>query len=168
MTRKRGIFVGFGVVTTLAAMLIAPATLGTAAAETGGMIRVLQETPLSPAAALAVIEQPGARYVLEPCGARAELWPLLEPRGYSRHEPPLPLFTTDDAEKAISLLTPISVGVAHPVHGADVTLRRAGHILGSATVEITAAGHSLGFSGDLGRGDHPLLVAPDPAPRVSK
>jgi hypothetical protein len=40
--------------------------------------------PLSPTAALALIEQPGARYVLEPCGARAKLWPLLEPRGYSR------------------------------------------------------------------------------------
>jgi hypothetical protein len=41
--------------------------------------------PLSPAAALALIEQSGARYVLEPCGARERLWPLLEPRGYSRH-----------------------------------------------------------------------------------
>lgn len=41
--------------------------------------------PLSPAAALALIEQPGVRYVLEPCGAREKLWPLLEPRGYSRH-----------------------------------------------------------------------------------
>ena len=34
--------------------------------------------PLSPTAALALIEQPGARYVLEPCGARENLWPLLE------------------------------------------------------------------------------------------
>ena len=41
--------------------------------------------PLSPTEALALIEQPGTRYVLEPCGARATLWPLLEPRGYSRH-----------------------------------------------------------------------------------
>ena len=41
--------------------------------------------PLGLTAALALIEQPGARYVLEPCGARANLWPLLEPRGYSRH-----------------------------------------------------------------------------------
>jgi hypothetical protein len=41
--------------------------------------------PLSPTAALALIEQPGARYVLEPCGAREKLWPLLKPRGYSRH-----------------------------------------------------------------------------------
>jgi hypothetical protein len=41
--------------------------------------------PLTPIATLALIEQPGARYVLESCGAREKLWPLLEPRGYSRH-----------------------------------------------------------------------------------
>ncbi len=41
--------------------------------------------PLLPAAQLALIEQPGARYVLEPCRARAKLWPLLQPLGYSRH-----------------------------------------------------------------------------------
>jgi hypothetical protein len=29
--------------------------------------------PLTPTAALALIEQPGARYVLEPCGARENL-----------------------------------------------------------------------------------------------
>jgi hypothetical protein len=40
--------------------------------------------PLSTTAALALIEQPGVRYVLEPCGGREKLWPLLEPRGYSR------------------------------------------------------------------------------------
>jgi metallo-beta-lactamase family protein len=86
--------------------------------------------------------------------------------GYSRHDPPLPLFTIDDAEKAIALLVPIPVGVAHAVHGAEVTLHRAGHILGSATIEIRTAERALGFSGDLGRPDHPLLVAPDPAPAV--
>jgi hypothetical protein len=41
--------------------------------------------PLSQTAALALIGQPGARYVLEPCGAPENLWPLLKPRGYSRH-----------------------------------------------------------------------------------
>jgi hypothetical protein len=41
--------------------------------------------PLSPTAALALVEQPGARYVLEPCEAPENLWPLLKPRGYSRH-----------------------------------------------------------------------------------
>ena len=55
----------------------------------GNYVRRLFDYPgkpaLSPTEALALIEQPGARYVLEPCGARANLWPLLEPRGYSRH-----------------------------------------------------------------------------------
>ena len=41
--------------------------------------------PLTPTAALALIEQPGARYVLEPCGARENLGLVLEPRGYRRH-----------------------------------------------------------------------------------
>jgi hypothetical protein len=44
-----------------------------------------RKRPLSPTDALALIEQPGARYVLEPCGARENLWPLLERQGYSRH-----------------------------------------------------------------------------------
>ena len=41
--------------------------------------------PLSQTEALALIEKPEARYVLEPCEAREKLWPLLESRGYSRH-----------------------------------------------------------------------------------
>jgi hypothetical protein len=40
----------------------------------------------------------------------------------------------------------------------DVRLHRAGHILGSATVEV----QTLVFSGDLGRPDHPVLLPPDP------
>ena len=40
---------------------------------------------LGTAAALELIGRPPVRYVLEPCGARKKLWPLLEPRGYSRH-----------------------------------------------------------------------------------
>ncbi len=43
------------------------------------------ERPLSSTAAVKLIEKPGTRYVLEPCGAREKLWALLEPRGYSRH-----------------------------------------------------------------------------------
>lgn len=85
--------------------------------------------------------------------------------GYSRHDPPLPLFDSADAEKAIALLRPVPYGTVHPVT-AEVTvrLRRAGHILGSSTVEIRSAGQPVVFSGDLGRSDHPLLLPPEPAP----
>ena len=43
-------------------------------------------------------------------------------------------------------------------------LRRAGHILGSSTVEVRAGGLSTVFSGDLGNPYHPLLRSPDPPP----
>jgi metallo-beta-lactamase family protein len=87
-------------------------------------------------------------------------------RGYSRHDPPLPLFTTEDAERAIAMLTPVAPQEAHPLAGGELRLRRAGHILGSSTVELRFADGSIGFSGDLGRPDHPLLRAPDPPPSV--
>jgi len=84
---------------------------------------------------------------------------------YSKHNPPLPLFDTADAEKAISLLQPVpfgqTIGVAADI---DVTLHRAGHILGSSIVEVHAAGRTVVFSGDLGREGHPLLNPPEPLP----
>jgi metallo-beta-lactamase family protein len=85
--------------------------------------------------------------------------------GYSRHDPPLPLFDTADAEKAIALLRPLPHGDVLAI-GSELTvrLRRAGHILGSATVEVRAGDRSVGFTGDLGRGVHPLLSPPEPAP----
>jgi metallo-beta-lactamase family protein len=85
--------------------------------------------------------------------------------GSSRHRPALPLFDTSDAEKAIALLTPVPVGQARDLaDGVAMRLRHAGHILGSSTVEIRADGRTVVFSGDLGRRDHPLLLAPDPPP----
>jgi metallo-beta-lactamase family protein len=88
-------------------------------------------------------------------------------QGYSRHRPPRPLFTTAEAEKAIGLLTPIPYGQPHELAAeAMLTLRRAGHILGSSTVELRLGRASVGFTGDLGRTDHPLLAPPDGAPAV--
>ena len=66
--------------------------------------------PLSPTAALALIEQPGARYVLEPCGARAKLWPLLKPRGYSRHA-----FGCATVYSPADPRAPLSVGIRQQV-----------------------------------------------------
>jgi metallo-beta-lactamase family protein len=85
-------------------------------------------------------------------------------RGSSRHRPPLPLFDSADAERAVSLLRPLPYWQARDVGGLTIQLRRAGHILGSSIVEVGAAGASVGFSGDLGRTDHPLLSPPDAAP----
>lgn len=81
-------------------------------------------------------------------------------KGYSRHAQPRPLYTVDDAEAAIRLLQPVEFGSEVPV-AAGLTLRLdpAGHILGSSTVTIGGTRRVV-FSGDLGRGNHPLLRPP--------
>jgi metallo-beta-lactamase family protein len=83
--------------------------------------------------------------------------------GYSKHRPPLPLYTQDDARRAEGRLEAVafdeSVDVAP---GIRAVLRPAGHILGSATVALST-GHrdrTLLFTGDLGRPNHPLLRPP--------
>lgn len=87
--------------------------------------------------------------------------------GYSRHPDPQPLFDSADAEKAIGLLRPVPYHHEQTVApGVAVYLTPAGHILGSSIARVTLGARSLGFSGDLGRQDHPLLTGPGPAPAV--
>ena len=60
---------------------------------------------------------------------------------YSKHQPALPLYTGDDAQAVLRLVQHRDYDVPFPVvEGANALLRRAGHILGSATV--TAIGFS--------------------------
>jgi len=88
--------------------------------------------------------------------------------GYSRHADPQPLYDSSDAETAIGLLLPREFGQGFALTQ-DFTCRLdpAGHILGSSTATITelldaAPGARAVFSGDLGRGNHPLLRGPHP------
>jgi len=84
---------------------------------------------------------------------------------YSKHNPPMPLYDENDAARAIQLLTTHdfeqSVDVAP---NTTVTFHPAGHILGSSVVEVNFFGKRILFSGDLGRDEHPILVAPDDVP----
>jgi metallo-beta-lactamase family protein len=84
--------------------------------------------------------------------------------GYSKHKPALPLYTAEDAQRTLGLLRPAGYGKAFPVAGdISVTYRRAGHILGAATVDVQlGAGPRIVFSGDLGRYDRPILPDPEP------
>lgn len=80
--------------------------------------------------------------------------------GWSRHDPPLPLYTTADAERAIAQFRVVPFDRLVRV-GADgrtaVRLGRAGHVLGSATVHVRTGSADVLFSGDLGRRTHPVL-----------
>jgi metallo-beta-lactamase family protein len=83
---------------------------------------------------------------------------------YSKHAPALPLYTTADAEAALALVETRPYGAPFGVatSGTTALLRRAGHILGSATVELAVAGRRVVFSGDLGRPRRPILRDPEP------
>lgn len=84
---------------------------------------------------------------------------------YSKHRPALPLYTVDDAEKALKLLKPVEWKSALELPG-GVVLRftPAGHLLGAASVLLEADGRKLLFSGDVGRPDDPVLNAPAAPP----
>ncbi len=77
--------------------------------------------------------------------------------GYSKHDPPEPLYTTADVEATLPLFRPVGWDTDVDLGGPTARWTRAGHILGSASVHLDIGGRSILFSGDLGRHDHPLL-----------
>lgn len=82
-------------------------------------------------------------------------------KGFSRHRPALPLYTSADAEKALEQMTPIPWGAAHDLGGGlRVEIHPAGHLLGAAIVIITDGKRRVVFSGDLGRPHDPAMVPP--------
>lgn len=85
--------------------------------------------------------------------------------GYSRHRPPLPLYTAADVERTLPLLRTVDHDVPTTI-GAGLRLRmtRAGHILGAASVTLDWGASSVLFSGDLGRREHPVLRARETPP----
>ncbi len=82
--------------------------------------------------------------------------------GYSKHKPALPLYTEADARAALQRLDALDYGTARDLGGGvSLTFRNAGHILGAATASLAAGDRSISFSGDLGRPNDPILLAPD-------
>jgi metallo-beta-lactamase family protein len=90
-------------------------------------------------------------------------------KGYSKHKPALPLYTTADAERSLELLRPLAYEEWLDLGGGvSFRFRNVGHILGSAMVEmrVPAADREIKllFSGDVGRYDVPLHSDPSPPP----
>ncbi len=77
-----------------------------------------------------------------------------------------PLYTVTQAGACLKQLRPVEYGeVQRPREGVEVVFRDAGHILGSAILEVrlqTSAGRRvLVFSGDLGQPGRPVLRDPE-------
>jgi metallo-beta-lactamase family protein len=87
-------------------------------------------------------------------------------KGYSKHEQALPLYDSDDAEAAISLLEPLPYSHRFELgNGLVLWFLNAGHILGSSFVSIEWKAKNdetrkIVFSGDLGRANKPVLRDP--------
>lgn len=79
--------------------------------------------------------------------------------------PELPLYTSDDAQRSFSLFQPINLNSPRALND-RVTIRycEAGHILGSAMIEVTiteaGAPVRILFGGDLGQWHKPLIRDP--------
>lgn len=85
-------------------------------------------------------------------------------RGYSKHKPALPLYTAADAQETLRLLSPVQFNKPLQLGEVEVTWQSAGHLLGSAILQVNLAGanepHRLVFSGDLGRYDGIIMKPP--------
>lgn len=82
-------------------------------------------------------------------------------KGYSRHKPALPLYTEEEAVRSLKFFSAVKFGTPfHPAPDFTAEFSPAGHILGAAMVTITDGDTSITFSGDLGRLNDPILVAP--------
>ena len=90
-------------------------------------------------------------------------------RGFSKHQPALPLYTEEDAAEALSRFKVADYGKKiEVVKGIEIEFINAGHLLGSSYVLVTRSDKSGGrilFGGDLGRYARPIL--PDPSPGVA-
>jgi metallo-beta-lactamase family protein len=74
-----------------------------------------------------------------------------------------PLYSVAEAQASLRHLVPVDYGSElRPHPKLRASFRDAGHILGSAIVELRAGGAVLVFSGDLGQPGHPLMRAPTP------
>ena len=81
--------------------------------------------------------------------------------GFSKHNPALPLYTQEDAQNALALLTPVDYEKDIDLgDGLILKLFPSGHILGSAFVRIHNKKTSILFSGDIGRPHDVLMKAP--------
>lgn len=87
-------------------------------------------------------------------------------RGYSKHRPAKPLYTREDAEACLDLLTRKPFYERFEVKpGVTGRFTRAGHIVGSACLELDLGDRTLAFTGDAGRPADPIMKPPDRLPK---
>ena len=81
--------------------------------------------------------------------------------GRRSQHPYEPLYSPEDAAKAIRQFRGVAYDQAVDLgHGVTATCREAGHVLGSASIEVDTPDGRIVFSGDVGVWDKPLIRDP--------
>ncbi len=80
-----------------------------------------------------------------------------------------PLYTIEDVKNAVKLFSPVDYDSdCQPAPGITARFRNAGHILGSASIELSASEGGkttrIFFSGDVGQGGTPIVDDPEQVP----
>ena len=101
----------------------------------------------------------------------AEYYNKRQARKKKNFTPVEPLYREDDVNKTMKLFVTYGYNRWFSIHkDVEVQFRDAGHILGSASVTLRIRENGkttyLGFSGDIGRPDRPILRDPQPMPEV--
>jgi metallo-beta-lactamase family protein len=90
--------------------------------------------------------------------------------GYSKHAPPLPLYTSAEVQPVLNAFREIPREGSFTISPQfTITARNAGHILGACSLELTITENGkktvVLFSGDIGRYGQPILKDPVAPPR---
>ncbi len=89
-------------------------------------------------------------------------------KGYSKHNPAVPLYDVADAERTIPLLYPqqpdIWIEIDTDIH---CRFRYNGHIIGSTFIELKIGDKIIVFSGDIGREQDALMYPPQKPEQAS-
>lgn len=141
---------------------------------------VLSHAHIDHSGALPLLYKAGYRGVIHATPATIDLCKILLPdsaflqeqeaaflnrHGLSKHHPALPLYTRAEADAVLDRLRPLDFDRPREVaKGIKASLSYAGHILGAASVLISAGRSRVLFSGDLGRSRDPIMRAPAAPP----
>ena len=136
---------------------------------TGWLPRLVKEGFRGPIYATAATAEMVRILLLDSARLQEEDAEYANRKGYSKHNPALPLYTEKDVERTLALIKPVGYRTEVRIGpGISARFLNAGHILGSALIELTCTttqGEArIVFSGDLGRFGAPLHSDPDPLP----
>ncbi len=108
------------------------------------------------------------KLLLPDCGyLQEEEAAYLNKVGRTKHRPALPLFTLKDAEESLKSFEEVPFNEKRSM-SSDLSFefKYAGHILGAASVIVTAKGARIAFTGDIGRLEDKIFYPPADLPQI--